>query len=355
MTKMKYSFGENSKSIEKYVGNPFVNTKEDYYNEIVQKIICSILLSKNIKKIDYLIFDLLFDFFLKRIKSIGTNCKKLASLRSSAAANYIDIKFCLKLHFPPLYKEIYTSKKINIFNSFSIDKEKVNTNPHNSINVVHNSYLYHKQLCMKQNEKNDFLNEFNSMDCFYSKNNLPFDLFNANKDVNVLFLNENINVHKYKELMKLKKKYIHDHMPIIPLTINMKEKKIGYIDSTEAQEDVPSSSNSDEEDDEEGEEEDEEDDDDNSSTSSNNNVSGSSVADSFSSDISAHSKKPINKVGTHNKGKTYTDENTSKEKIELLTLLPKLKEIYAQRSRSRNDPTQVEHDRCNSLNSFEML
>lgn len=351
---MKYSFEENSKPIEKYVGNPFVNTKEDYYNEIVQKIICSILLSKNIKKIDYLIFDLLFDFFLKRIKSIGTNCKKLASLRSSAAANYIDVKFCLKLHFPPLYKEIYTSKKISIFNSFSIDKEKGNTSPHDSINVVHNSYLYHKHLCMKQNEKNDFLNEFNSMGCFYSKNNLPFELFNANKDVNVLFLNENINVHKYKELMKLKKKYIHDHMPIIPLTINMKEKKIGYIDSTEAQENVPSSSNCDEEDEEE-EEDDDDDDDDDSTSSSNDSVSGSSAADSFLSNASTHSKKSKNKLGTHNTEKTCMNEDMSKEKIELLTLLPKLKEIYTQRSQSRSETKHVEGATYNSLNSFEML
>lgn len=343
---MKYALEGKHKSVEKYVGNPFVNTKEDYYNEITQKVICSILLSKNIKKIDYLLFDLLFDFFLKRVKSIGINCKKLSALRGSSAINYIDIKFCLKIHFPPLYKEIYTSKKINILNNFTVEG-KENTSGTDLINVVHNSYLYHKQLCMKKNEKNDLLNEFDSMNCFYSKNNnMLFDIFNSNKDVNVLFLNENIDVQKYKEFMKLKKKYIHDHMPIIPLTINTKEKKIGYMDSIESQEESTSTLNSDEDDEEEEH---------SSSSSSSNEDSANSSAGSSHFSINAESKKKANKSGTCKKENPNVSEEMSKEKIELLTLLPKVKQIYLRNSKNKETAKTFDYSSPNPFEYFDMM
>ncbi|GAB66918.1 hypothetical protein PCYB_102680 [Plasmodium cynomolgi strain B] len=48
--------------IEKYHANPFTNSKEDYYNEKTLRIICSILLCKNIKRVDCVVLDLLFNF-----------------------------------------------------------------------------------------------------------------------------------------------------------------------------------------------------------------------------------------------------------------------------------------------------
>ncbi|CRH00516.1 conserved Plasmodium protein, unknown function [Plasmodium relictum] len=313
---------KDSKKIEKYYSNPFTNTKEDYYNEIVQKIICSILVSKNIKKINYLIFDILFDFFIKIIKTIGINCRKFSSLRGSIVVNYIDIKCCLKLAFNNIYNEIYTLKKYNIFNNFIFDIVD-NVKKDNYINVIQNSYLYYKHLCMKKSEKSDFLNEFNNMNYLNTKNYLTLDCSSPNENVNVLFLNENVNIEKYKEIMKLKKKYMHDHMPIIPLSINTKEKKIGYIEKIESCDELSSSNLSSK-----------------SSSSSSSSSSYQSCDDSRNSDY-------------FNQEEEYTNEDISKEKIEILNLLPKLKEIYIQNKKKKKDLKNSESFLFNSLNNFE--
>ncbi|CRG97927.1 conserved Plasmodium protein, unknown function [Plasmodium gallinaceum] len=310
---------KDSKKIEKYRSNPFTNSKEDYYNEIIQKIICSILVSKNIKKINCLVFDLLFDFFMKIIKTIGINCRNFSFLRGSVVVNYIDIKCCLKLAFSNIYNEIYTLKKYNMFNNFIFDIVD-NVKKYNYINVVQNSYLYYKHLCMKKNEKSDFLNEFNNMNYLNTKNYLTLDCSSTNENVNVLFLNENIDIEKYKEIMKLKKKYMHDHMPIIPLSMNIKEKKTGYIQKIESCDDFSSS-----------------------------NLSSESSSSSSSYESSKESKNS----DYFDEHEEYTNEDISKEKIEILNLLPKLKEIYIQNKKKTKDLKNSETFLFNSINTFE--
>ncbi|SBT71727.1 conserved Plasmodium protein, unknown function [Plasmodium malariae] len=368
----------DERTIEKYHGNPFTNSKEDYYNEKIQKIICSILASKNIKKINYLVFDVLFDYFIKIIKTIGVNCRKFSSLRGSVVVNYIDIKYCLKLAFSNLYTEIYVLKNYNklfghlIFDILQDDKGKKdhnnstnynnssnnnnnyysnnnsntcsnkpnissnnnscsNSNNVNYINVVQNSYLYYKQLCMKKKDKYDSLNDFNNI------NYLPLGTFSSNENVNVLFLNENIDIEKYKEIMKLKKKYIHDHMPIIPLSLNRKEKKTGYYnDKTDYYEQESSSINS---------------------SSNSSSTSSSSTSSDHSSDDSDHFSSINKHYGEEEMDNKFTKECMGQEKIDILNLIPKLKDIYTQNAQNAhkmmNQETGSECLFFNSLNIFD--
>ncbi|SCM23570.1 conserved Plasmodium protein, unknown function [Plasmodium chabaudi chabaudi] len=311
--------------INKYRSNPFINNKEDYFNENVQRIICSILANKNIKKINYLTFDVLFNFFIKIIKKFGLICKKFSSLRGSVVVNYIDIKYCLKIYFNNIYKEIYIIK--NYKNSFdhiifdislqNQDENKTNQQENNEkgnyINVVQNSYLYYKNLCMKK--KN---NDINSLDSFPQINpdNLPNTA--SNENVNILSLNENIDIEKYKEVMKLKKKYMHDHMPIIPLTLNRKEQITGYYNDQNESYNQNSfsflnySSQS-------------------SSQLSDTSSDSSSTNQSHNFDTTKNMEiDPAHKATDHNL--IYEKDIMCKEKIEVLKLIPKIKDIYIQNS-----------------------
>ncbi|SBT36345.1 conserved Plasmodium protein, unknown function [Plasmodium ovale wallikeri] len=321
---------EDSNTIERYRNNPFINTKEDYYNEKIQKIICSILVSKNVKKVNCLVFDLLFDFFMKIIKTLGMKCRKFSSLRGSVVVNYIDIKYCLKLGFYNLYKEIYIVRSYsNLFGHFIFDlgqEDKIKKKNNNYINVVQNSYLYYKELCMKKKEKYDSLNEFNSI------NYLSLGNCTSNENVNVLFLHENIDIEKYKQIMKLKKRYVHDHMPIIPLFLNRKEKKTGYYnDKNEYYE--------------------------NSSSSSNSSSESSSISSNQSSDHSNDYLNIFSHTNSQNKDENIRDiqkkENMGKEKIEILNLIPKLKDIYVQNAKWKDGVEKEDQHLFNSLNIFD--
>ncbi|SPJ08994.1 conserved Plasmodium protein, unknown function [Plasmodium sp. DRC-Itaito] len=437
---------EKCNDIEKHYRNPFINTKEDYLHEKVEKIICSLLLSRNIKKANCLVFDILFDVFMKIIKTIGYHCKKFSSLRGSHVVNYIDIKYCLKLAFYNIYNEIYILKDYsklykdiiyyhiydeedNKENNNNINKNESNNNQHNNnqhnnnnnnehinnehinkelnnnkficdnnqervrendecynkneetnlrkttssmkiikekenyINVVQNSYLYYKHLCTKKNNNTyDLINNFNSINNlftseFYNKNIQDGNLSNS-ECVNILSLRENINVEKYKEIMMLKKNYIHDHMPIIPLSINRKEKITGYINESDNNEY------------------------DHIKLQSNNllnndehvlhlsSCSSSSSSSSLSDDSQANEKKlsdlsnkNYNYLNTSNDHSNlsqrmlyeHSKENISKEKIEILNLLPRLKDIYDQNAKQKNDMNKSENQVFNSLNIFEQL
>ncbi|CAA9988688.1 conserved Plasmodium protein, unknown function [Plasmodium knowlesi strain H] len=335
--------------IEKYHANPFTNSKEDYYNEKILRIICSILLCKNIKRVDCVVLDLLFNFFIKMVKTIGMNCRKFSSLRGSVVVNYIDIKHCVKLALSNLYEEIYTVSNFNnLFASspYEVEEEEeedaVKKKNHNYINVLQNSYLYYKHLCMKQTEKYnsmenldgtnplDNLNNVTTLNYLTIGNNSP-----SNENVNVLFLNENIDIEKYKEIMKLKKKYVHDHMPIIPLSLNRKEKKTGlYNDKTDYYMDISSSGSS-------------------SAKSVSSSSSESSHPSSDDSDFFHH----IN--GNSAEGKeleSHTKEDMGQEKMQVLSLLPKLRDIYMQngeRARRGTDRQAPPESMFNSLNIFE--
>ncbi|EUD68271.1 hypothetical protein C922_01291 [Plasmodium inui San Antonio 1] len=243
--------------IEKYHANPFTNSKEDYYNEKTLRILCSILLSKNIKRVDCVLLDLLFHFFVKMVKTIGMNCRRFSSLRGSVVVNYIDIKHCTKLALSNLYEEIYTLSNLNdLFEGSSFEAEEqddtARSKNYNYINVLQDSYLYYKQLCMKQREKYDSMENFdgtNPLDSLHNMANLNYlnigNNSSSNENVNVLFLNENIDIEKYKEIMALRKKYVHDHMPIIPLSLNRKEKKTGlYNEKADYYEEFSSSHSS---------------------------------------------------------------------------------------------------------------
>ncbi|SCN61040.1 conserved Plasmodium protein, unknown function [Plasmodium chabaudi chabaudi] len=311
--------------INKYRSNPFINNKEDYFNENVQRIICSILANKNIKKINYLTFDVLFNFFIKIIKKFGLICKKFSSLRGSVVVNYIDIKYCLKIYFNNIYKEIYIIKNYkNSFDHIIFDislqnqeenktNQQENNEKGNYINVVQNSYLYYKNLCMKK--KNNDINSFNSFPQI-NPDNLPNTA--SNENVNILSLNENIDIEKYKEVMKLKKKYMHDHMPIIPLTLNRKEQITGYYNDQNESYNQNSfsflnySSES-------------------SSQLSDTSSDSSSTNQSHNFDTTKNMEiDPAHKATDHNL--IYEKDIMCKEKIEILKLIPKIKDIYIQNS-----------------------
>ncbi|GAW81408.1 hypothetical protein, conserved [Plasmodium gonderi] len=343
----------NEGSIEKYHGNPFTNLKEDYYNEKIQRIICAILVRKNIKKVNVEVFDLLFNFFMKIIKTIGMNCRKFSSLRGSVVVNYIDIKYCIKVVLNNVYNDIYITNNFQyLFDNCIYDIEEHDENikikNHNYINVLQNSYLYYKQLCMKQKEKYetmdnldyvdsplDNINRIDSLQNLSCLNNLVFGNSTSNENVNVLFLNENIDIEKYKEIMKLKKKYVHDHMPIIPLTLNRKEKKTGYYnDKMEYYEELSSSSSSSVK----------------SSSSSSSNLSDPS------SDYSEFFNQVDQNVSEKDMYNTHTKDDIGQEKMQVLNLLPKLKDIYTQngkRAQQNNDTQDPNEFLFNSLNIFE--
>ncbi|SOV21353.1 conserved Plasmodium protein, unknown function [Plasmodium sp. DRC-Itaito] len=409
---------EKCNDIEKYYRNPFINTKEDYLHERIEKIICSILLSRNIKKANCLVLDILFDIFMKIIKTIGYHCKKLSSLRGSHVVNYIDIKYCLKLAFYNIYNEIYILKdysklyqdiiyyhiydeddnnKNNLHNNNEINNNnfiicddnqehvgeddgfynkneesnlrkstcsmKVIKEKENYINVVQNSYLYYKHLCTKKNNNTyDVINNLNSTNNlftneFNNKNIQDGNLSNS-ECVNILSLRENINVEKYKEIMMLKKSYIHDHMPIIPLSINRKEKITGFINEKDNntydhmklqsnnllnndEQNIHSSSYS-------------------SSSSSSSSSDDSQESKKKLSDFSNKNYNYLNKYNDHSNLSQHminehTKENISKEKIEILNLLPRLKDIYVQNAKQKNDLNKSESQVFNSLNIFEQF
>ncbi|ANQ08778.1 Uncharacterized protein PCOAH_00030150 [Plasmodium coatneyi] len=334
--------------IEKYHANPFTNSKEDYYNEKILRIICTILLRKNIKRADCVVLDLLFNFFVKMVKTIGMNCRKFSSLRGSVVVNYIDIKHCIKLALNNLYGEIYMVSNFNdLFEKspYEVEEEEddaVKKKNHNYINVLQNSYLYYKQLCMKQRENNDSIENLdgtNPLDSLHNMTNLNYlnigNNSSSNENVNVLFLNENIDIEKYKEIMKLKKKYVHDHMPIIPLSLNRKEKKTGlYNDKADYYVDLSSSYSS-------------------SAKSSMSSSSESSHPCSDDSDFFHH----MNENGCDGKKlESETKEDMGQEKMQVLSLLPKLRDIYmqnAERKRQGGDPQAPAECLFNSLNIFE--
>ncbi|KJP87144.1 hypothetical protein AK88_03191 [Plasmodium fragile] len=338
--------------IEKYHANPFTNSKEDYYNEKILRIICSILLCKNIKRVDCVVLDLLFNFFIKMVKTIGMNCRKFSSLRGSIVVNYIDIKHCTTLALSNLYEEIYTTSNLNdLFESSPYevqeeeeedDEDAVKKKNHNYINVLQNSYLYYKQLCMKQREKYDSMENLdgnNPVDSLHNIINLNYlnigNNSSSNENVNVLFLNENIDIEKYKEIMKLKKKYVHDHMPIIPLSLNRKEKKTGlYNDKADYYMDLSSSY----------------------SSSDKLSLSSSSESSHPSSDDSEFFHH-MNESGCEGKNvESHTKEDMGQEKMQVLSLLPKLRDIYMQnreRTLKEGNPQAPSEYLFNSLNIFE--
>ncbi|CAI7720986.1 hypothetical protein PVIIG_02003 [Plasmodium vivax India VII] len=333
--------------IEKYHANPFTNSKEDYYNEKTLRIICSILLCKNIKRVDCAVLDLLFNFFIKMVKTIGMNCRRFSSLRGSVVVNYIDIKHCAKLALTNLYEEIYTMSNLNdLFESLPYEVEEqddaAKKKNHNYINVLQNSYLYYKQLCMKQREKYDSMENLdgtmNPLDSLHNMTNMSYltigNNSSSNENVNVLFLNENIDIEKYKEIMKLKKKYVHDHMPIIPLSLNRKEKKTGlYNDKADYYEELSSSHSS-------------------SVNSSSSSSSESSRPSSDDSEFFHH----MGENGSEGKRlESHTKDDMGQEKMQVLSLLPKLRDIYmqkGQRARQGGDPQAPAECLFNSLNIF---
>ncbi|VEV57272.1 conserved Plasmodium protein, unknown function [Plasmodium vinckei vinckei] len=337
MNNTKDDLEDTNNGINKYRSNPFINNKEDYFNENVQRIICSILANKNIKKINYLTFDVLFNFFIKIIKKFGLICKKFSSLRGSVVVNYIDIKYCLKIYFNNIYKEIYIIKNYkNSFDHIIFDinlqnqEEKIINQQEtdekgNYINVVQNSYLYYKNLCMKK--KNNDINSFNEFPQI-SSDNLPNST--SNENVNILSLNENIDIEKYKEVMKLKKKYMHDHMPIIPLTLNRKEQITGYYNEQNESYNQNSfsflnySSQS-------------------SSQSSDTSSDSSSTTQSHNFDTTKNIEiNPTHKVNDNNL--IYEKDIMYKEKIEVLKLIPKIKDIYIQNSAKQHSQFNTTND-----------
>lgn len=308
----------------------------------MERIICSILANKNIKKINYLTFDVLFNFFIKIIKKLGLICKKFSSLRGSVVVNYIDIKYCLKIYFNNIYKEIYIIKNYkNYFDHVIFDislqnrEEKIENHQENEekgnyINVIQNSYLYYQNICMKKNNNN-----FNSVNSFSQINpdNLP-----SNQNVNILSFNENVDIEKYKELMKLKKKYMHDHMPIVPLTLNRKEQITGYYNEQNEsynQNSFPflnySSQSSSEL----------------SDTSSNSN----STTQSHNFETMKNIQIYTNDKDNNNNNLTHEKDIMCKEKIEVLKLIPKIKDIYIQNSIQQNSQFNITNDNSILFNS----
>ncbi|CDU18848.1 conserved Plasmodium protein, unknown function [Plasmodium yoelii] len=327
--------------IKKYRRNPFINNKEDYFNEHVERIICSILANKNIKKINYLTFDVLFNFFIKIIKRFGSICKKFSSLRGSVVVNYIDIKYCLRLYFNNIYKEIYIIKNyknnfdhiifnINIQNrDEKIINHQENEEKGNYINVIQNSYLYYQNLCTKKKNNN-----FNSDNSFSQINTDNLHNSPSNQNVNVLSLDENIDIEKYKELMRLKKKYMHDHMPIVPLTLNRKEKITGYYNEQNELHNQNSFS-----------------------FFNSTDQSSSELSDTDSNSIDqSHNLDTLENVQIYNNDNNNSGKNSNdnliyekeimcKEKIEVLKLIPKIKDIYIQNSSQQNSQFNTPNDK----------